>query len=87
MFGGNNSGGVTTSANVDLDTGVYGSVFGGGRMATTNVTNVELSGVTVNNVVYGGGDQAQVNTNTSVNINSNSSKTREERLNRSLIRE
>ena len=71
VFGGNNAGGVTTSSHINLTDGVYGSIYGGGEKATTNVTDVVLNGVTVNDVVYGGGDQAPINTNTKVDIKNN----------------
>ncbi|MBR3161162.1 MAG: hypothetical protein IKF19_00320 [Bacilli bacterium] len=71
ILGGNNAGGVTSTSHVNLTKGRYGSVYGGGEKAVTGVTNVTISTATVENVVYGGGDQAQVNTDTNITINQN----------------
>ena len=71
LFGGNNQGGVTTNSHVNLTSGVYGSIYGGGEKATTTTPDVKLDGVTVNDVVYGGGDQAPISTNTNVEIKNN----------------
>ena len=71
VFGGNNNGGQTDTSHINITNGNYGSVYGGGEKATTKTTNVTLSGVTIDEVVYGGGDQAPVSTNTNVLINNN----------------
>ena len=73
ILGGNNAGGVTSTSHVNLTKGRYGSVYGGGEKAVTGETNVTISTATVENVVYGGGDQAQVNTDTNITINQNAS--------------
>ena len=71
ILGGNNAGGVTSTSNVNLTRGRYGSVYGGGEKAATGETNVTISTATVENIVYGGGDQAQVDTDTNITINQN----------------
>ena len=71
VFGGNNNGGVTTNSNINLTSGTYGIIYGGGENATTTHTSVSLAGVTVNDYVYGGGDRAPVSTDTSVAISNN----------------
>ena len=68
VYGGNNQGGTTTTANVTINGGNVVDVFGGGNQAETNATNVNVNGI-VQNDVFGGGNQAGVNTNTNVNLN------------------
>ena len=67
IYGGNNQGGKTTTANVTVNGGNVTNVFGGGNEAESNVTNVNINGE-VTGSVYGGGNQAGVDTNTNVNL-------------------
>lgn len=70
LFGGNNLGGTTGTSNIDLTSGNYDIIYGGGKKASTNLTNVNVSDdAIVNTSIYGGGDEAKVDTNTNVNVN------------------
>lgn len=60
LYGGNNAGGVTTSANIDLDHGDINQVYGGGAYAITGTSNVDLDNVIINDNVFGGGDNASI---------------------------
>ncbi len=66
IYGGNNQGGVTETATVDLNGGSYNNIYGGGNEAATDYTNVNVSNVTVTGKFYGGGNKATVNYNTKV---------------------
>ena len=70
LFGGNNLGGSTKTSNINLTSGEYDVIYGGGKKADTYLTNVNISDkAIVDTSVYGGGDEAIVNTNTNVSIN------------------
>ncbi len=70
LFGGNNLGGTTGTSNIELTSGNFDIIYGGGKKASTNLTNVDVSDdAIVNTSIYGGGDEAIVNTNTKVSIN------------------
>ena len=60
LYGGNNAGGVTTTANIDLDHGTISKLYGGGKSAITGTTNVNLDGVIITDNIFGGGDSASV---------------------------
>ena len=60
LYGGNNAGGVTTTANIDLNHGNLNHVYGGGAYAVTGASNVELENVTINDDFFGGGDNAAI---------------------------
>ena len=68
IYGGNNAGGTTISANVAVNSGKVGYVYGGGNEAVTDKTIVNINNSTILNEVYGGGNQASVNNNTSVTV-------------------
>lgn len=72
LLGGNNLGGVTDVALVDLTKGEYGTIYGGGNKAVTNNPSVSLSKVKVRDTVYGGGNEALITTDTIVDITDNS---------------
>ena len=69
VYGGNNHGGKTFTANVTINDGSISvnDVFGGGNEAETNVTYVNIYGPVLNDV-FGGGNQAGVDTNTNVTM-------------------
>ena len=69
VYGGNNAGGMTLTANVNVDTdGKASNVYGGGNEAVTDLTYVTLKG-TVDNLYGGGnGSAAIVNKDTDVII-------------------
>lgn len=64
LYGGNNAGGQTNSANIDLDFGEIGNLFGGGKKAITGTTIVDVDGVNILDSIYGGGDEAAITTTT-----------------------
>ncbi len=67
LYGGNNAGGTTATANTTVTAGTIGSIYGGGYQATTTTTNVDVNGGTITDI-FGGGNQAVVSTNTDVEI-------------------
>lgn len=67
VYGGNNFGGVTSSANIELVSGTVNQIFGGGNEAQTTNNIIDITGGTANNV-YGGGNKAVTTQNTTVNI-------------------
>ena len=68
VYGGNNRGGVTSTANINAIGGVVGTMYGGGNLATVGNTNVETHKLICNDL-YGGGNAAGVTGNTVVDIN------------------
>lgn len=66
VYGGNNQGGVTKDANVTLNGGSYTNLYGGGNMAPTDQTDVQVDSITMNGEFFGGGNQAAVNYDTKV---------------------
>ncbi len=68
IFGGNNRGGRTISANVDLKAGQVTYVYGGGNYADTTGTNTNIENAIINGQVYGGGNQAAVDNNSVLRI-------------------
>ena len=69
-YGGNNLGGNTNNANINLTNGNINTLFGGGKKASTTSATTSIQNVTINKGIYGGGDEAEVNT---VNLNINNS--------------
>ena len=69
LYGGNNLGGNTINANIELTRGNINTLFGGGKKAETTSANTNISNVTINEAIYGGGDEAKVD-NVIININS-----------------
>lgn len=79
VYGGNNIGGVTTVSNVlATSENIYGQIYstkangiiyGGGRLASTDTTNVTLQNVSLD-TIYGGGESASVKES---NVTSNNS--------------
>ena len=68
VYGGNNNGGETSSANVNLyKNSVTENSYGGGNNAITTTTNVNANGG-INIKVYGGGRNASVSENSTVEI-------------------
>ena len=71
VFGGNNLGGLTSSANINAIMGNIGKVYGGGNEANVGTTKVEASNISANEI-YGGGNAANVTGNTYLDIDSSS---------------
>lgn len=71
VYGGNNAGGMTLTANVNVNkNGKATNVYGGGNEAVTDLTYVTLTSGTVDNLYGGGnGSSAIVNKDTDVIIN------------------
>lgn len=67
VFGGNNLGGTTGNAFIDINVGDIGNVYGGGNEAIVNSVNVDIDDANID-VVYGGGNAAAVTTSTFVDI-------------------
>ena len=72
VYGGNNQGGTTASSNIDINGGTISSIYGGGKEAVTGATVVDISGATITNNVFGGGDNAGVTGNITLDIASSS---------------
>lgn len=70
IYGGNNLGGTTTSANINLTNGNINTIFGGGNKASVTTASTNINNVTVNKSIYGGGNEADVS---SVTLNIDSS--------------
>lgn len=69
VYGGNNLGGLTGDANVNINKGTITNVYGGGNEADVNSTKVVAGDSTITDL-YGGGNAAKVNESTSVDLNS-----------------
>ena len=67
LYGGNNQGGVTTTANVNATSGTIQTLYGGGNLAAVGSTNVQ-AGKIVCTDLYGGGNAAGVTGNTLVDV-------------------
>ena len=67
LYGGNNQGGVTSTTNLLVHSGIINNLYGGGRQTNVDDTNVDIYAGTIGNV-YGGGDTANVNHSTNVNM-------------------
>lgn len=67
VYGGNNKGGVTSVANVLANSGVIGSIYGGGNEAVVGKTNVDVNKAMVTDI-YGGGNAAGIRHGTFLNI-------------------
>ena len=68
VYGGNNLGGNTNNANINLTNGNINTLFGGGKKASTTSATTSIQNVTINKEIYGGGDEAEVDT-VELNIN------------------
>ena len=68
LYGGNNAGGQTMNPSIYVEDGNIGNIYGGGNLAVTEKTDIEVVGGTVGNI-YGGGNQAAITRNTNVHIN------------------
>ena len=71
VYGGSNSSGTVTNSHVTMSDGETTNVYGGGLGASTVIganTEVNVSGGTINNNVYGGGEEGSVTGNTAVTI-------------------
>ena len=75
VYGGSNSSGTVVNSHVTMSDGVTTNVFGGGLGGSTNIgtttegsSTVNVSGGTINNNVYGGGEEGKVYGNTHVNV-------------------
>ena len=70
VYGGNNAGGTTTNTNVRVssDKATIENVFGGGNLAATGNSNINLTKGSIENV-FGGGNMGGMNGNTNVTIN------------------
>ena len=67
IYGGNNQGGVTSTTNLAIHSGIINNLYGGGRQTNVDTTNVNIYDGTIGNV-YGGGDTANVNHSTNLNM-------------------
>ena len=67
LYGGNNQGGVTSTTNLQVHSGIINNLYGGGRQTNVDNTNVNIYDGTIGNV-YGGGDTANVNHSTNLNM-------------------
>ena len=67
VFGGNNLGGTTNAAIINISGGDIGYLYGGGNEAVVNSTSLDIDGANID-VVFGGGNAAAVNTSTFVDI-------------------
>ncbi len=67
IYGGNNKGGLTNNANVNIKNGYAFEVYGGGNEADVNNPKVTVTGGTTHNI-YGGGNAANIINNTSLDI-------------------
>ena len=63
IYGGNNRGGKTIDANIDINCGQIGNVYGGGNYAETGDTNTSIRSANILGIVVGGGNQAAVTNN------------------------
>ena len=68
MYGGNNLGGTTASANINLTEGNINTIYGGGNKASVTTATTDINNTNINNAIYGGGNEAEVS-NVSLNIN------------------
>lgn len=62
IYGGNNLGGQTNTANINLTSGLIDYIYGGGKQAQTQDATLNITGTTVNKAIYGGGDEASIDT-------------------------
>lgn len=67
IYGGNNKGGLTNNANVNIKNGYAFEVYGGGNEADVNNPKVTVTGGTTYNI-YGGGNAANIINSTTLNI-------------------
>ncbi len=70
VYGGNNAGGKTVDAKINITGGTYSNIYGGGNNADSDYTNVNVNNVTVTGNFFGGGNNANVNYNTYVMFDS-----------------
>ncbi len=71
VYGGSNSTGTVNNSHVTMTDGETTNVFGGGYGVSTIIaqnTEVAVSGGTINNNVYGGGEEGVVNGSTNVTV-------------------
>lgn len=66
VYGGNNQGGLTKKTNIKLNRGIYTNLYGGGNMAPTDYTDVDVTAIEMKGEFFGGGNQAEVNYDTNV---------------------
>ena len=71
MYGGNNLGGITNNAQIDLTAGSINVLFGGGNKASVTNSSTNIDNVVINEEIYGGGNEADVS---SVILNINNSE-------------
>lgn len=62
VYGGNNQGGQTNIANINLTRGIVDYLYGGGKQAQTQDAIINITNTKVNKNIYGGGDEASINT-------------------------
>lgn len=67
LYGGNNAGGITNNANININNGSLETVYGGGNLTETINAVVDISGGTIT-TLYGGGNSAAILANTRVSI-------------------
>ena len=67
LYGGNNAGGQTLNPYILITAGNVNSIYGGGNLAITNASNVEIQGGELG-TIYAGGNEAGITTNTLLKI-------------------
>ena len=75
VYGGNNAGGKTVTTDVKINGGSVGTAFGGGDRAETDNAVILVDNATITNLLYGGGNNANVNYDTSVTLRNNAAVT------------
>ena len=53
IYGGNNLGGQTNTANINLTSGLIDYIYGGGKQAQTQDATLNITGTTVKKAIYG----------------------------------
>lgn len=82
VYGGSNNSGTVNNSNITMTDGTTENVFGGGFGQNTNIgttatpgsSTVNISGGTINNNVYGGGEEGKVNGNADVTVSGGTMK-------------
>lgn len=69
IYGGSETSGIVPEANINLEGGTYGTVFGGGLNVGVTESNINVNGATVNNV-YGGGQTSGTTVTSNITLTS-----------------
>lgn len=68
IYGGNNQGGITSNAILNIDYGNIKDIYGGGNNAPTSTVNLNVGNADVSGSVFGGGNQSFVENNVDVKV-------------------